>query len=238
MPELACIGCGTRFRGCPHCLTLVDIHEMFCTSCGRPLPGSLPEDEPLDSMPASQPQTNSERLTMLEIGPTATSAASGDVGTFSPDDSAASSQSMEDGTPTQSSPASAIGVVEDERDPMDILSRHDPYDPHSTSDPFGGYRNDPFTINPNVNPQYRRFLFFAHIFRLGFALALLVFFYFYLWPQLRPIAEFEVEGIGMSWYSDALGLVAIGLVLVMLVYAVSYFIIYRPFGRRNPRDGS
>ncbi len=122
--------------------------------------------------------------------------------------------------------------MEDERDPMDVLNRHDPYDPYDI------YRIDPFTINPYVNPHYRRNLFIAHIFRLVFALALLVFFYYFLWPSLKSVAEFEVEGIGMAWYGDALALVAVGLVLVILVYAISYFIIYRPFGRRNPRNGS
>ena len=73
---------------------------------------------------------------------------------------------------------------------------------------------------------------------LVFALAILAGFYFFLWPSLKPISEFEIEGIGMSWYSNALFLIAGGLVLVILVYTVSYFIIYRPFGRRAPRNGS
>jgi hypothetical protein len=208
---------------------------MSCPSCGYPLPGTLPEDDSPQVLPLDQPQDSSERLTMLEIGPSNSKAASEELFPNEPIEKPVPAMDVKGRVSTAAPLVGEKGVVEDDRDPMEILNRHDPYDPYY---PYGGYRNDPLTISPYVSPHYRRYLFFAHIIRLVFALALLAFFYFNLWPALKPITEFEIEGIGMSWYSDALFLVAGGLVLVIIVYAVSYFIIYRPFGRRNPRDGS
>jgi len=169
---------------------------------------------------------------MLEIGPAKADSASEGVSPPTTHPSSTSPLNAKSGVLASPRLASESGVVEDERDPMDILKRHDPYDPYDI------YRIDPFTVSPNVNPHYRRYLFFAHIFRLVFALALLAFFYRFLWPHIKPLTEFEIEGISMAWYADALALAAIGLVIVILVYAISYFIIYRPFGKRNPRDGS
>ena len=229
MPDLECVRCGVRYRGCPHCLTLVDVHEIFCSKCGRPLPGCLPDED--ESAQSAQDQTvfSSDRLTRLEIGPTSTETASEDAGTMTPQ---ASPNTVVDAKGRVAMPSRLVsekGVVEDQNDPMEILTKHDSY---------SAYKLDPFTVSPLVGPSYRRYLFFAHIFRLVFALVLLAMFYFFLWPSLRPISEFVVVGVGMGWYSDGLFLVAGGLVLVILVYTISYYIIYRPFGRRTPRDGS
>jgi hypothetical protein len=224
MPSLKCAECGVRFRGCPHCFILVDVNELYCPKCGRPLPSMLPLDEETDTDTAATVNTSacadSNRLSRLEIG-SEVPAATLDKPTVtpSPPPPPASSQAAEPIHPT----AQVLkGVVPDERDPLEQIPQR--------------YRKR-YESQLWMNPFERDAAPYVLV-RAIVTVAFAIFFLIFVMPMINELPVYEIEGIHFDFIRTWANAVVIGIAALVVIYTIIYFIVYRPSTMRRPPDGS
>jgi hypothetical protein len=224
MPSLKCAECGVRFRGCPHCFILVDVNELYCPKCGRPLPSTLPLDEEADTDAAAtcdrSAGADSSRLSRLEIGfgvPAAT--LDKPTVTPSPPPPPASSQATNPIPPIEQA---IKGVVPDERDPLQQIPQRyrRRYETHLWMSPF----------ERDAVP----YVLVRAIVTVAFA----IFFLIFVMPMIYDLPVYEIEGIRYDFIRTWANAVVIGIAALVVIYTIIYFIVYRPLTIRRPPDGS
>jgi hypothetical protein len=224
MPSLKCAECGVRFRGCPHCFILVDVNELYCPKCGRPLPSTLPLDDEAEVDVAAScnrsASTDSDRLSRLEIG-FGVPAATLDKPTVTPPSSPASG-STQAAKPIPPIGSVLKGVVKDERDPLEQIPQRyrRRYETHLWMSPF----------ERDAAP----YVLVRAIVTVAFA----IFFLIFVMPMIYDLPVYEIEGIRYDFIRTWANAVVIGIAALVVIYTIIYFIVYRPSTIRRPPDGS
>jgi hypothetical protein len=206
---------------------LVDVNELYCPKCGRPLPSVLPLDEDQEietGYPrAGTAGADAERLSRLEIGfsipsaPLEESPAPEPI--LSPAPPPSSQQKLSQAQTLLGSVAK--GVVRDKRDSLDKIANR-----YSMRERM--ILGDRDQIPSIVMARMARTLIFAIAFAI-FAL-----------PIILSLPSYEIEGVsyGYGFIKIWAYLVLGGVAFVSFIYIIIYFAVYRRGSARKPPDGS